>query len=298
MSVGLKAAVLPNRGVIRVSGEDSRSFLDGLVTNAMAGVRPGAGIHAALLTPQGKVIADFFVTEADAVDGGGFYLDAPVLNLPDLVKRLGFYKLRAKVEITDLSSDLAVVAVWGGEADPAELGLAFRDPRVAAMGLRAIVHRSRTEELVTEAGAAPASSDDFHAHRIGHVLPEPGFDYLPSEVFPHELNMDQLAGIDFHKGCYVGQEVVSRMQHRGTARTRTVQLATHDGLTISEGQLVTAGDKQIGKAGMGVGGRNVAILRLDRAAEAVAAGEAIIAGGLTARVVKPDWWTADWPIKD
>lgn len=296
MSDGLKAAVLPNRGVIRVSGDDARPFLDGLVTNAMSRVQPGVGMHAALLTPQGKVIADFFVTEADAEDGGGFYLDAPLVNLPDLVKRLGFYKLRAKVEIADLTADLCVVALWDGELDPAELGLAFRDPRIAAMGLRAIVHRSRVAELAAEAGAKPVASEDFHAHRIAHVLPEPGFDYLPSEVFPHELNMDQLGGIDFHKGCYVGQEVVSRMQHRGTARTRTVQLATDDGLTIAEGQLVMAGEKQIGKAGVGAGGRNVAILRLDRAAEADAAGERLVAGGLKARVVKPAWWTADWPI--
>jgi tRNA-modifying protein YgfZ len=296
MSGGLKAAVLPNRGVIRVAGDEARSFLDGLVTNALAGVAPGRGVHAALLTPQGKVIADFFVTEADAEDGGGFFLDAPLVNLPDLVKRLGFYKLRAKVEIADMTGDLAVVALWGGTADPSELGLAFHDPRIAAMGLRAIAHRSQVEALATEAGAGLSMAEAYHAHRIAQALAEPGFDYLPSENFPHELNMDQLGGVDFRKGCYVGQEVVSRMEHRGTARTRTVQLVYDDGVTVSEGAAVMAGERQIGRAGTGAGGRGVAILRLDRAAEALAAGDKIIAGGVPATIVRPFWWKADWPL--
>jgi hypothetical protein len=264
----------------------------------MAGVRPGAAVHAALLTPQGKVIADFFVTEADAEDGGGFHLDAPLINIGDLAKRLGFYKLRAKVEIADLSADLAVVALWGGPVDPAGLGLAFADPRVAAMGVRAIAHRTQADALAAEAGAAMAEAEDYHAHRIAQALPEPGFDYLPGEVFPHEINMDQLNGVDFRKGCYVGQEVVSRMEHRGTARTRAVQLAYEGGVTVSEGATVTAGERAIGKAGSGAGGRGVAILRLDRAAEALAAGEAIVAGGVRAAIVRPAWWTADWPIAD
>jgi tRNA-modifying protein YgfZ len=296
MSVGLKAAVLPNRGVIRVAGEEARGFLDGLVTNAMAAVSPGKAIHAALLTPQGKVIADFFVTEAEAEDGGGFYLDAPLVNLPELVKRLGFYKLRAKVEIADMTTDLVVVALWGGDVEPLALGLAFRDPRLAAMGVRAVAHRSQVDALTAEAGATTVDVEQFHAHRIDLALPEPGLDYLPSDVFPHELNMDQLGGVDFRKGCYVGQEVVSRMEHRGTARTRAVQLVYDGGVTVSEGAAVMSGERQIGRAGTGAGGRGVAILRLDRAADALAAGEAIIAGGVPARIAKPDWWTADWPL--
>ncbi len=295
MTDGLKAALLPNRGVIRVGGDEARAFLDGLITNAMDGVRPGVAIHAALLTPQGKVIADFFVTEAEAEDGGGFYIDAPLLNVADLARRLGFYKLRAKVEIADMSGELGVMAFWGGAADTAELGLAFADPRLPAMGYRAIAHRSLADELAAEAGAAPTSADAYHTLRIAHALPEPGFDYMPSEVFPHELNMDQLNGVDFRKGCYVGQEVVSRMEHRGTARTRAVQMTAEGGVTVSEGAAVMAGDRQIGKVGAGADGRNVAILRLDRVADALAAGETITAGGVPAKVVKPDWWSVPWP---
>jgi tRNA-modifying protein YgfZ len=296
MTDGLKAAVLPNRAVLRVTGEDARAFLDGLVTSAMADVTPGRAIHAALLTPQGKIIADFFVTEAEAEDGGGFYLDAPLINAADVVKRFGFYRLRARVEIADLSDDLAVMALWGGPADAAALGLAFADPRLAAMGWRAVVHRTQADALAAEAGAVMAAPAAYLGLRVVHGLAEPGLDYLPGAVFPHEINMDQLHGVDFRKGCYVGQEVVSRMQHRGTARTRIVQLAYADGLTVSEGAPVTAGGKALGTTGSGQGGRGVAMLRLDRAADALAAGVAITAGGLDATVVKPAWWTAHWPV--
>jgi tRNA-modifying protein YgfZ len=298
MADGLKAALLPNRGVILVKGEDARGFLDGIVTNALAPVQPGLAVHAALLTPQGKIIADFFITEADAEDGGGLHLDVPLINAAEVAKRLGFYKLRAKVDISDLSADLGVVALWGGAADLTRLGVAFADPRLPAMGCRAIVHRSQTEALAAESGAALEASDAYHAHRVAHALAEPGLDYLPGEAFPHEINMDQLHGVDFRKGCYIGQEVVSRMQHRGTARTRAVQLAFEGGVTVSEGAPVTAGDKMLGEVGSGAAGRAVAIIRLDRAADAVAAGAPIMAGGVEAKVLKPAWWTADWPVAD
>jgi tRNA-modifying protein YgfZ len=295
MADGLKAAALPNRGVILVKGEEARGFLDGIVTNAMTAVGPARAVHAALLTPQGKIMADFFVTEAHAEDGGGFYLDVPIISAAEVVKRLGFYKLRAKVEIADLSTELGIVALWGGPVDVAALGLAFADPRLSAMGHRAIVHRTQQQSLMAEAGATLETVEAFHAHRVAHVIAEPGLDYLPGEVFPHEINMDQLHGVDFKKGCYIGQEVVSRMQHRGTARTRAVQLSFAGGLTVSEGAPVTAGEKILGKIGSGAGGRAIAIIRLDRAADAVAAGEPVMAGGVVAAVVKPAWWTANWP---
>jgi tRNA-modifying protein YgfZ len=271
MSDGLKAALLPHRGLIRVAGAEARGFLDGLVTNAMAGVAPGGAVHAALLTPQGKAIADFFITEAEAEDGGGFYLDVPLVNVADLAKRLTFYKLRAKVEIADMSAELGVVAFWGRPPDETGLALAYADPRLPEMGWRVIAHRSQAGALILAEDAEPVSPDDWHALRIAQALPECGFDYLPGEVFPHELNMDQLGGVDFTKGCYVGQEVVSRMQHRGTARTRAVPLVYQGGMTVLEGAPVLAGDRQIGKAGSGANGRGIAVLRLDRAAEAVEA---------------------------
>ncbi len=295
MAGGMKAVGLPNRGVVRVSGDDARSFLDGLISASMERVAPGRAIHAALLTPQGKIIADFLVTEAAAEDGGGFWLDAPLVTLAELVKRLTLYKLRAKVVIEDLTPAFGVIAVWGGPT-PDDIALAYADPRHPALGWRLIVHQSQTAAAIAELGAEVVEPLDYHAHRGAAGVGEAAFDFQPGETFPHEINMDQLGGVDFGKGCYVGQEVVSRMQHRGTARTRLVPLVYEQGFAAVEGALVVAGDKVLGSTGTAAGEQGLAMLRLDRAAEAVAAGVPIMAGGLTARIVRPDWWTAAWPL--
>ncbi|MGL4636969.1 MAG: YgfZ/GcvT domain-containing protein [Beijerinckiaceae bacterium] len=292
-----KAVGLPNRGVLRITGEDARSFLDGLVTNSLAGVKPDVACHTALLTPQGKIIADFFVTEADAEDGGGFYCDVPLVSIADLMKRLTLYKLRAKVTIEDMSSELVVMAIWGGEP-VADLAMSFTDPRLAAMGQRVIVHHSQQENVIEAAEALTAELEHYHNARARLCLGEPVFDYPLNDTFPHEINMDQLHGIDFQKGCYVGQEVVSRMQHRGSARTRLVQLQYEEHIAVAEGAPVVEGDKTLGVTGTCAAGIGLAMLRLDRAADAVAAGTPITAGGVPATVVKPAWWTASWPLPE
>ena len=142
-------------------------------------------------------------------------------------------------------------------------------------------------EIVADAGA-------YDAHRIRLGIPEGGRDFIYGDTFPHEADMDQLAGVDFHKGCYVGQEVVSRMQHRGTARTRVIPIAFPD-FPPMEGLDVTAGDKTIGVMGSAAEGHGLAKLRLDRVADALAAGEPITAGGIAISPRKPDWARFDWP---
>jgi tRNA-modifying protein YgfZ len=295
MIAGLKAVGLPNRGVVRVAGDEARAFLDTLVTSSMDGVVQGNAIHTALLTPQGKIITDFCVTEAAAEDGGGFYCDVPLVSAAELAKRLTFYKLRAKVSVENLS-ELGVIVVWGGIADIAGFGLAFADPRLPALGYRLIAHRSQFDAVIAEAGAVPATLEDYHAHRARHGIGEVAFDFALGDAFPHEINMDQLHGIDFKKGCYVGQEVVSRMQHRGTARTRLIQLRYDEGFVASSGAPVMAGEKTLGVTGTAANGIGLAMIRLDRAADAVATGTPITAGGVPATVIKPAWWTADWPL--
>jgi tRNA-modifying protein YgfZ len=290
-----KAVGLPNRGVLRVGGADARSFLDGLVTNSLETVKPDIARHAALLTPQGKIIADFLITEADAEDGGGFYCDVPVVSMVELVKRLTLYKLRANVTLEDLSIDLRVVAIWGG-SPVANLALSYSDPRLPAMGQRVIVHASQVDNVIEAAGATLTELEIYHDQRARLGLGEPVFDYAMNDTFPHEINMDQLNGIDFKKGCYVGQEVVSRMQHRGTARTRLVQLRYEDHISIAEGAPVTAGDKVLGVTGSCAAGTGLAMLRLDRVADALAAGLEVHAGGVPAQVIKPSWWSASWPL--
>jgi tRNA-modifying protein YgfZ len=294
MDAQFTAALLPNRGVLKVDGADARGFLDGLLTANMAGAVPGRGIHAALLSPQGKIMADMFVTEADAEEGGGFYIDAPLVAVEALAKKFSLYKLRAEVTITDQTADIGVIALWGG-IEPLDIGLSFLDPRTPAMGHRILAHRTQLEPIAAEMGASVVAAADYHAWRVMHGMGEVGFDFQLNDAFPHEINMDQLGGVDFRKGCYVGQEVVSRMEHRGTARTRLVTLAYADGVTVMEGAQVTAGDKSLGVTGTGANGRGLAMLRLDRVADAMMGGAAILAGGVEASLVKPAWWTANWP---
>jgi tRNA-modifying protein YgfZ len=295
-------ASLPNRAVLRVFGEEARDFLDKLVTTDMARVAPGKGIHTALLTPQGKIITDFFITEADAADNGGFYLDVPLVAAQELMKRLSFYKLRAKVSLEDLSTALSVTAIWGDTIFETETALSFIDPRLPILGLRIIGHKSQFdgiaeafEATVTDPETALAA---YHQHRAQNGIGEAVFDYQLGDTFPHEINMDQLNGIDFKKGCYIGQEVVSRMQHRGTARTRLVPLVSDNGFAVAENIPVLVGDRSIGITGTASSGMNLGLIRLDKAAEAMTAGIAMTAGAVEMKPVMPLWWNANWPIAE
>jgi len=285
----MQATLLPDRGVLRVSGDEARAFLDRLVTSSIETLEPGAARFCALLTPQGKIIVDFIVTEAAADDGGGFYLDAPRALAPELARRLTFYKLRAKVTIDDLSDRLGVVAVWGTDAKATEHGLCYADPRLPALGLRAILPPETVAEAAADLGAALAVDDEgYDAHRIALGIPRGGHDFIYGDVFPHETDMDQLGGVDFTKGCFVGQEVVSRMEHRGTARSRIVPIRYADASPIP-GLPVVAGEKNVGALGSTAKGRGLALLRLDRVADAMAQGTPISAGGIEIRLEKPDW---------
>ena len=283
----MQAAPLPDRGVVKVAGDDARRFLNGLATNDIGQVSPAAARFAALLTPQGKIIVDFLAAEAAAEDGGGFFLDCPKALAPMLAEKLNFYKLRAKVTVEDLSGVLGVMAVWGGSA-LSDYGLSYSDPRLAALGSRTILPPELAVEAAEDIGAALAEPADYEAYRIALGVPRGGEDFAYGDTFPHEADMDQLAGVDFEKGCYVGQEVVSRIEHRNSARTRLVPV-TYDGAGPSAGLPVMAGDKPVGTFGSAARGRALAMLRLDRVSDAIAAGTPLTCGGIAIRVVKPSW---------
>lgn len=283
-------AFLSDRGIIRVAGEDARSFLQGLLTADMDKVAVEKPAFAALLTPQGKVIADMIVAEADGEWGGALYLDVPRALAPDLAKRLGMYKLRAKVTIENLSDTGGVAVYYEGDLPPEEAGVSYPDPRLPALGMRLIAEAEwlRNETFDGE--------ERWQAHRIALGVPEGGKDFIYGDVFPHEADMDQLNGVAFDKGCYVGQEVVSRMQHRGTARTRVVPVRYPEGFSADEGIEVTAGEKMLGRTCTQIsGGIGLAMLRLDRVADALAAGETIRAGGIPMELRKPDWARFPFP---
>ena len=281
----MKAAFLPDRGVIKVAGEDARSFLNGLITTDLDRLGPGLGRFGALLTPQGKIIVDFLITEAPSGHGGGFLIDCPKPLADTLATKLKFYKLRAKVTVEKLD-DLGVLAAWDGAA-AAQPELAFTDPRDADLGIRVLIPADLKEKLAALIGAELVDAGEYEVHRIATGVPRGGLDFMYNDAFPHETNMDRLAGVDFDKGCYVGQEVVSRMQHRGTARTRSVKLLL-DGPSPEPGISVLAGDKQVGTMGSSARGRGIALVRIDRVADALDAGQTLTAGGLNVTLAEPD----------
>jgi folate-binding protein YgfZ len=282
----MKAAFLPDRGVVKVSGEDARDFLNGLVTSDLTELKPGLGRFGALLTPQGKITSDFLITEAPAGHGGGFLLDAPRALSQTLADKLGFYKLRAKVTVENLADSLGVLAVWDGEPSVIP-DLAFADPRSGGLGRRILVPEELKQKVADLIGAELVDSTAYEAHRIASGVPRGGLDFMYGDAFPHETNMDRLHGVDFDKGCYVGQEVVSRMQHRGTARTRTVKIIL-DGPSPEVGATILAGDKPVGTVGSTSGERGLALVRVDRIVDALDAGVPLTAGGLGIRLAEPE----------
>jgi folate-binding protein YgfZ len=282
----MKAAFLPDRGVVKVSGEDARNFLNGLVTADVTVLQPGLGRFGALLTPQGKITVDFLITEAPSGHGGGFLIDCPRVLAQALADKLGFYKLRAKVTVENLSDSLGVLAAWDGE--PAmKPDLAFADPRNTALGWRILAPEELKQKVADLIGADLVDSAVYDAHRIASGVPRGGLDFMYGDAFPHETNMDRLNGVDFDKGCYVGQEVVSRMQHRGTARTRTVRVVLED-FSPEAGTAILAGEKPVGTIGSTSGQNGLALIRVDRAADALQAGTKLTAGGLAIRLADPD----------
>ena len=282
----MKAALLPDRGVVKVTGSEARKLLNGLVTSDLGKVAPARPAFAALLTPQGKIITDFIIVDGAGVAGDDFHLDCPRPLAPALVERLKFYKLRAKVAIEDISDAVAVLAFWnvGAVAVPATH---YPDPRLPALGTRCI-SSSPPAQAAAACGAELVDAAAYEAHRIALGVPAGGLDFIYGDAFPHEADMDQLAGVDFDKGCFVGQEVVSRMEHRGSARTRVVPVALV-GAAPPPGAAITADGKTVGVMGSSTGSRGLAALRLDRVAEALASGLRLRAQETEVRLVKPAW---------
>ena len=261
----MPSSFFDDRGVLRVSGAQARGFLQGLFTCDVERVAPGTPAFGALLTPQGKIIVDFILTEQD----DAFWLDVPATLAADLLKRLRLYRLRAQIELSDLSETMGVQAIWGEETLPAG---AQPDPRHPGLGARLIADRATLAENPGERAA-------WEAQRIACGIPQGGADFAYGEAFPHEANMDLIGGVDFRKGCYVGQEVVSRVHHRGTARRR-ILTAELTGPAPAPGTPVLAGDAEVGVLCSTAGAHALASIRLDRAEDSRAAGTPLSAGGI------------------
>ena len=269
----MKAAKLVERGLVRVSGPDARSFLQGLVTGNALTLEPGEARWAALLSPQGKILFDFLMS----VSGDSLLLDAKADKIPDLIKRLTMYKLRAKVEIADESADYAVIALYGGPVGEGAL-----DSRQPDMGTRLVVPAKEADAALLTLGGDSGAAD-YAAHRIALGVPEGGVDFAYGDAFPAEADMDLFNGVDFKKGCFVGQEVVARMYYRSTTRNRVTKVLL-EGVAPPPGETVRAGDKQVGVMGSSVGALGLAMLRLDRVEEAAQAGLPMVSGEATLRL--------------
>lgn len=255
-------ARLASRAVIAVSGPDWRSFLQGLLTQDVETLAVGELRFAGLLTPQGKLLYDLFVAGTE----DGALLDVATAHRDALLERLTMYRLRAKADLA--ASDRPVIAVFGGEASGPGL---YADPRLPALGARAYHDR-----------ATNADEDAYEAHRLALGVPGPA-DWGSEANYPIEANFDLLAGIDFKKGCFVGQETTSRMKRRGTIKNRMLPI-TFEGAPPAFGSEVLAGDLRAGEVLGGREGRAMALLRLDRID-----GAPLNVDGRPVRVERPEW---------
>lgn len=278
--------LLNDRCIVEVAGPDAMDFLQGLITNDVDLECEGEATFAGLLTPQGKVLSDFFVV---AMPAAAYWLDCSASRCDDLIKRLTMYKLRAKLTVTNRSKDLSVAVVWGDDvlADKTGLLAYYSDPRYMPLGSRLIFPTSEADTLPTRLGVQLVDNTAYVAHRIALMVPEGGVDYVYGESFAHEAAYDELNGVDFEKGCYVGQEVVARMHHRGTAKTRIVGFEAVG--SVRSGAEIIAGELPVGTIGSTDGPRGIAMVRLDRAEEAMQSGIGLTADGVAVALRQPPW---------
>jgi len=290
-----RAVALPTRGLLRLEGPDSLSFLQGITSNDVTQVSESLAVWSAFLTPQGKFLHEFFVAQAP---DGAIWLDCEAERREHLKKRLAIYKLRAKAEVA-LDDELAVYALLGeralglldlpaleGYARPLGDGVAFAEPRLAQLGARAILPRATAEATLRQAGFALGAFEEFDRLRLGLGVPDGSRDLEPEKATLMESGFDELHGISWDKGCFLGQELTARMKYRGLAKKRLVPVQI-DGPTPEPGTEVRRGGKVAGTLRSATAGVGLALLKLDALD---AGGEAPFEAGaarLTPR--KPDW---------
>jgi len=279
-------AFLTDRGVIKLTGADATTFLHKLVTNSMLDIPPGESRFSALLTAQGKLTFDFFVVPLPEGATAGYLVDCLRAQSADLAKRLTFHKMRWKITIEDVSESFGVTAAWGSDAPTGLDGLVYRDMRAPDMGFRIISERAA---LAARIGSSDEAA--YEAHRVAQGVPKGGLDFPYGDTFVHDANLDFLHGVDFKKGCYVGQEVVARVHFRNSARKRVLKVH-FNGPTPEPGTQIMMGETSIGEVGSTAGSEGLAMLRVDRLEEAKADGTAVTVGGTAIEVTVPPEFVA------
>jgi folate-binding protein YgfZ len=297
LGFGQKSFVaLEDRGFLAVAGPDARAFLQGVITNDVNKAQPGQAIYAALLTPQGRYLHDFFIVELDGV----LFLDVAKSRLEDLRARLLKYRLRAKVEVDDVSKLFRTIALLGdgphdsqalhgfeGRGGPFAGGFCYVDPRYAGIGARAMLPASGAEAL-SNAGFEASDRMAYETLRLLFGIPEGLVDLVQEKTLPMEANFDLLNGIDWAKGCYVGQELTARMHYRALLKKRMLPVEI-DGDVPEIGTPVTYNGQDAGEMRTGMGDQGIALLRLEMVLAAVNDEKPLMAGGSKITPKHPPW---------
>lgn len=269
----MPSANLTGRAILNVTGEDAENFLQNLITTDLDALEPHDLNPGALLSPQGKILFEFLVSR----EGNGLRLDTLLNSADDLLKRLTLYKLRAKVQIS-LDSEPLVQVSWGTDSGRSQNDSTLHDRRFPD-----------SLNVQRQYGGGPETGVDgaeWAKLRIAHGVAEAPLDYPLGDAFPHDVNLDQTGGVSFKKGCFVGQEVVSRMQHRGIARRRILIVSGVSELPAT-GTAITVNGRDIGTLGSVAGNAGLALVRIDRVKEATDNGTPILAGEVTVHLAIP-----------
>lgn len=294
---GRSYAVLAERGVLEISGKDRCGFLQGLVSNDVTKAAPDRALHAALLTAQGRYLHDFFIIDLD----GALYLDTEAARLSDLIRRLALYKLRSNVTLADASERFLAGVAFGGDAlaalhlpeehgaaAPFGRGIAYADPRLAALGARFLVPRGAGTMPLDAAGLVRADPTAYDRLRLSLGVPDGSRDLSVEKTILLEAGFDELNGVDWQKGCYMGQELTARTKYRALIKRRLFPV-TVEGPLPSPGTPVLLGEQEAGEMRSGRDGIGLALLRLDAVAEAARSGVPLAAGTACLTPHKPAW---------
>jgi len=289
--------VLAGRSVLALSGEDARGFLQGMISNDMRKVSPARTIYAGFLTPQGKFLADLFVAESE----DRFLLDCEANRLAELVRRLALYKVRARVAFDDRSGDYLCAALIGPKSSEAlglaaeggasralDGGVAYTDPRLVDLGARAMVPRASALHAFAALGFAAGAAEDYERLRLELGVPDGSRDMAIEKAILLENGFEELNGVDFEKGCFIGQELTARTKHRGLIKKRLFKVAV-EGPVPQPGTPILLGEHEAGEMRSGLGALGLALLRLEDVRRSEQQGTPLRAASAVLRPIAPKW---------